>query len=218
MGCIARLGCLFMLVVLAAVAWYERDWWLPRVLHQQSGPVAVAPAEHWAPLSDAAADSASAAIQRLSEPRGQVFERVSPAALASYIYREAAKRPPTPADSVEAMVVGDKLSLRAVVPLKDLGGALGSAIGIVHDRERVELTGTLNVLKPGLAEFAVSEARIRGLPIPKGMIATLIDRLEPVPAPAGSDPNALPLPIPRYIGDIRVGGANGTITLYKTVR
>ena len=48
------------------------------------------------------------------------------------------------------------------------------------------------------------------------MIANLIDRFATGPRPAGMEPNALPLPIPRYIGDIRV--ANGKVTLYKTVR
>ena len=100
--------------------------------------------------------------------------------------------------------------------VSNLGGAIGDAVGIVHDRERVELTGTLGVLKPGTAGFEVSDARIHGLPIPKGMIAALIGRFAPGPRPAGMDPNALPLPIPRYIGDIRV--ANGKVTLYKTVR
>ena len=217
MGCIARLGCLFVLVALGVAGWLTRDMWLPHVLRHQNEPVVVAPPDHWQQLSAAAADSAAAALDRLSKPRGQVFETLSPAAVASYIYRQAAKRLPTTADSVEAIVVGDKLSMRAVVPLKDIGGsAFGGAVGIVHDRERVELTGTLDVLKPGIAEFAVAEARIHGLPIPNGMIATLIDRFKPVPAPAGTDPNSLPLPIPRYIGDIRV--ANGKITLYKTVR
>ncbi len=216
MGCIARLGCLFVLVALAVGGWFTRDMWLPHVLRHQNEPVVVAPPDHWQQLSDAAADSAAAALDRLSRPRGQVFETLSPAAVASYIYRQVAKRLPTTADSVEAIVAGDKLSMRAVVPLKNLGSAFTEAVGIVHDRERIELTGTLDVLKPGMAEFAVSDARIHGLPIPKGMIATLIDRFEPVPAPAGTDPNSLPLPIPRYIGDIRV--ANGKITLYKTVR
>jgi hypothetical protein len=216
MGCITRLGCLFMLVVLAAIGWYTRDRWLARLDLHQSHVTATPTAEHWQPLSDAAGDSARAAVERLAQPRGQVFETLSPAAVASYIYGEASRRLPNAADSVEATAVGGKLSVRAVVSLSNLGSAITDAVGIVHDRERVELTGTLDVFKPGVAEFAVSDARIHGLPIPKGMIATLIDRFEPGRRPAGMDPNSLPLPIPRYIGDIRV--ANGKITLYKTVR
>ena len=216
MGCITRLGCLFMLVLLVAIGWYTRDRWLDRIDLHRSHETATSAAEHWQPLSDAAGDSARAAIDRLAQPRGQVFETLSPSAVASYVYREASKRLPGAADSVEATAAGDKLSVRAVVSLSNLGSAITDAVGIVHERERVELTGTLDVFKPGVAEFAVTDARIHGLPIPKGMIGTLIDRFEPGPRPAGLDPNSLPLPIPRYIGDIRV--ANGKITLYKNVR
>ncbi len=219
MGCITRLGCLFVLVVLVAAGWFTRDRWmryLPLPGHPSHPAVAAGPTERWEQMSDAGADSTDAALKRLSAPRGQVFETLSPAAVASYIYRLAAKRLPTSADSVEARVVGDQLSMRAVVPLANIGQGFTDVVGIVHDRERVELTGKLDVFKPGLAEFALSDARIHGLPIPKGMVATLIDRFAPVPAPAGMNPNSLPLPIPAYVGDIRV--ANGKITLYNTVR
>jgi hypothetical protein len=216
MGCITKLGCLFVLVAVAVAGWLTRDMWMSRLAARAShAPTAVVATERWEPLSDAAADTTRSALKRLSEPRGQVFETVSPAALASYAYQQVAKRLPTAADSVEAMATGDKLSMRAVVSVSDLGGAIGDAVGIVHDRERVELTGTLGVSKPGVAAFEVSDARIHGLPIPKGMVATLINRIQPI-RQAGVAPNALLLPIPRYIGDIRV--ANSKVTLYKTVR
>jgi hypothetical protein len=48
------------------------------------------------------------------------------------------------------------------------------------------------------------------------MIVSLIDRIRSGRSQAGVAPNALPLPIPAYIGDIRV--ANSKVTLYKTVR
>jgi hypothetical protein len=216
MGCITKLGCLFVLVAVAVAGWLTRDMWMSRLAARAShAPTAVVATERWEPLSDAAADTTRAALTRLSEARGQVFETLSPAALASYAYQQVAKRLPTAADSVEAMATGDKLSMRAVVSVSDLGGAIGDAVGIVHDRERVELTGTLGVSKPGVAAFEVSDARIHGLPIPKGMVATLINRIQPI-RQAGVAPNALLLPIPRYIGDIRV--ANSKVTLYKTVR
>jgi hypothetical protein len=216
MGCITKLGCLFVLIAVAVAGWLTRDMWMSRLAARAShAPTAVVATERWEPLSDAAADTTRAALTRLSESRGQVFETLSPAALASYAYQQVAKRLPTAADSVEAMASGDKLSMRAVVSVSDLGGAIGDAVGIVHDRERVELTGTLGVSKPGVAAFEVSDARIHGLPIPKGMVASLINRIQPV-RQAGVAPNALLLPIPRYIGDIRV--ANSKVTLYKTVR
>jgi hypothetical protein len=47
------------------------------------------------------------------------------------------------------------------------------------------------------------------------MISTLIGRFDHGNRPAGVDADALPLPLPAYVGDIRV--ANGRITLYKNV-
>src|SRR5262249_449844 len=125
MGCIPRLGCLFLLVVVAIGAWLTRDRWMARLEQGTShAPSAVVTPVGWEPLPAAAADTTGAALKRLSEPRGQVFETISPAALASYVYQQVAKRMPTAADSVEAMANGDKLSLRAVVSVSDLGGAI----------------------------------------------------------------------------------------------
>ena len=86
----------------------------------------------------------------------------------------------------------------------------------LSERERIELTGTLRVVKPGLGEFQVQDAKLRGLSIPHGMISTLIGRVDRGPRRAGVDADAMPLPLPAYVGDIRV--ANGKITLYKNVR
>src|SRR5262252_2377344 len=104
MGCITRLGCLFVLVLVAVGAWLTRDRWLTRLEQRRSHEPTVAVAtERWEPLSDAAADTTRAALNRLAEPRGQVFETISPAALSSYVCQQVAKRRPTAADSVEAM-------------------------------------------------------------------------------------------------------------------
>src|SRR5262249_57055234 len=114
MGCIPRLGCLFLLVVVAIGAWLTRDRWMARLEQGTShAPSAVVTTVRWEPLSDAAADTTRAALKRLSEPRGQVFETISPAALASDVYQQVANRTPTAAERVEAMASGHKPSLRA---------------------------------------------------------------------------------------------------------
>jgi hypothetical protein len=137
--------------------------------------------------------------------------------VASYVFRQLADRLPRSADSVEAMVSGDRVSMRANVKLSDLGGpgALGSLGGMLGDRERVEFTGTFRVAKPGLAEFQIQDIKVGAVNLPHGMIASLIARFDRGQRPPEIDRDALPLPIPRYVGDIRV--ANGKITLYKTV-
>ena len=64
MGCITRLGCLFVLVLVAAGAWFTRDRWLSRLeQHASHAPkAAVVATERWEPLSDAAADTTRAAL------------------------------------------------------------------------------------------------------------------------------------------------------------
>jgi hypothetical protein len=212
MGCIARLGCLFLLVILAIAGWFTRDLWLPDRFRTHPSTTSAAA---WQPLSPAGADSTRAALTKLSQPRGPVFQTLSGAAVASYVFREVARQLPPSTDSVQAMVDGDRMSMRASVDMSELRG-LGGAIGMLGGRERVQLAGTLRLVSPGLAEFQVQQVRIGDLPLPRGMIPTLISRFSRAGRPAGLDANALPLPIPRYVGDIRV--ANGKITLYKNTQ
>jgi hypothetical protein len=134
------------------------------------------------------------------------------------VFQQLARRPVDPSDSVEAMGSGDRISMRASVKLSELGGLgeLGPILGVTRDRERVMLSGTLRMVSPGMAEFQIQEARIRELPLPHAMVSSLVRRVERGAHPAGMDTDALPLPIPRYVGDIRV--ARGKVTLYKTVQ
>jgi hypothetical protein len=215
MGCIARLGCLFLLAILAVIGWFTRDRWVPESM--RSHTVGATKGSAWEPLSDAGTQHTEAALAKLSQPRGPVFQTLSGADAASYVFRKLADRLPRSSDSVEAMVSGDRVSMRANVKLSELGGAsaLGSLGGVLGDRERVQFTGTFRVAKPGLAEFQIQDIKVGAVNLPRGMIATLIGRFDHGQRPPGLDRDALPLPIPRYVGDIRV--ANGKITLYKTV-
>jgi len=215
MGCVARLGCLVLLAILAVIGWFTRDRWMPERL--RSHAVSAAKGPTWEPLSDAGAARTEAALAKLSQARGPVFQTLSGADAASYVFRKLADRLPRSSDSVEAMVSGDRVAMRASVRLSDLGGAgaLGSLGGMLGDRERVQFTGTFRVVKPGLAEFQIQEIKVGAVNLPRGMIPGLIGRFDRGQRPVGLDRDALPLPIPRYVGDIRV--ANGKITLYKTV-
>lgn len=214
MGCIARLGCLFLLAILAIVGWFTRDHWLPERFRTRAEAV---PTTTWQPLTDAGAQRTETALTKLGQPRGPVFQTLSGADVASYVVHQLASRLPASTDSVQAMISGDRVSLRANVRLSELGGAgaLGPLGGMLGDHEPVQFTGTLRVIRPGLAEYQIQSVKIRELSVPRGMIATLIRRMDRGQRAPGLDADALPLPIPRYIGDIRV--ANGKITLYKTV-
>lgn len=214
MGCIARLGCLILLVVAAVVGWFTRDHWLPeRYRH-----TAAAHAPTWEPLSAAGAERTRVALDKLSRPSGPVFQTLSGADVASYLVNQVTRSMPASADSVQVMVAGDRMAVRANVKLSDVGGAAGlGAIGaMLGDREPVEITGTVKVVRPGLGELQATDVKVRGLSLPHGMIATIMQRVSRGPRDPALDANALPVPLPRYIGDIRV--ADGKITLYKNVQ
>jgi hypothetical protein len=213
MGCIARLGCLLLLCILAVAAWFTRDRWMPQRLHSSSAAVH---APVWEPLGETGAARTRAALAKLSQPRGQAFQTLSAADVASYVFMQAAHPLPISPDSIQAMVDNDRLVVRTTVNVADLGGsgALGPIASMLGDRAPLELSGTLRVVSRGVAEFQVLGVKVKELSLPRGMIPSLISRLDRSPRPAGIDADALPLPIPAYVGDIRV--ANGKITLYKT--
>jgi hypothetical protein len=216
MGCIARLGCLIVLAVAAAIGWFTRDRWVPaRFLPH---PVAVAKTAAWEPLSDAGAQRTRDALAKLDQKTGPVFQTLSGGDVTSYVFSELVKQLPPSTDSVETRVVGETVMLRANVRMADIGGsgALGPLASMFGDRETVELSGTFYVMKPGLGEFQIQGVKVGGLTVPHGMIPKLIEQMTKGTRPAGLSGDGLPLPIPRYVGDIRV--ANGKITLYKNVQ
>ena len=221
MGCIARLGCLCLLVILAAVAWFTRAEWLPT--RYRAHPAVVATPATWEPLSNAGAQRVDSALARLSQRQGPVFETISGVDAASYVIRVLANQLPPSADSVQAMAAVNHVAIRANVSLSDMGGAamLGPIASMLGDRERVQLTGTLQLVNPGLAEFKIQDLKVHEMNLPHAMIPTLIKRFDQRPRPGGWGPgsplddDALPLPLPRSVADIRV--ANGKITFYKNL-
>jgi hypothetical protein len=212
MGCIARLGCLFVLVILAIAGWFTRDRWLPQRF--RTTPAAAASA--WQPVTPAGAQRTNAALTKLSDQRGPVFQTLSAGDVASFAFTEFGKRLNGSADSVSARVEGDRMTVRAVVRLAELKGKLGPLGGMLGDRETVEMSGTVQMIRPGLAALAVQTAKVGRIALPQGMIPRLVKEIDNRRRPEGLPDNALPLPVPAYVGDIRIG--NGKITLYKNVQ
>jgi hypothetical protein len=213
MGCMARLGCLVVLVLLGFAAWLTKDRWMGR-LHLTSTPPAAERAT-WQPLTDAGARRAKAALDTLASKSGPVFQNVAPGDASAYVFQALLGKLPGDADSAEATVIGDRLHVRAAVRVRELGGSavLGPLAAILGERERMELGGTFHVVRPGLAEFEVREAKLRDLNIPQPMIGRLLGSLAKGARPAGLSADGLAVPTPPYLGDVRI--ANGRVTLYK---
>jgi hypothetical protein len=213
MGCIARLGCMFVLVCLAVAAWFTRDRWVHKITGDT--PV-VAAAPVWEPLTPQAGERGKRAIESLNSPRGPVFANLSANEIASYVFQTVARTLPASADSVEAAVIGDALYVRAVVPVKDLAGSgvLGPIGSLLNDRERLSFGGSFRVVRPGLSEFQIREIKLRDFKVPTGAIPRLVQQLQKGKRPEGIAPNALAVPTPTSLADVRI--ANHRVTLYKT--
>jgi len=211
MGCLGRLGCLILLVVLGVCGWFTRRLWIPaRFLPPP--PIV----NTWQPVTDAGATQARQALNRLSQPRGPVYVTVLPGDLASLAFSEMVSRANGNVDSVAARVDGDRMSLRARASMAPIRQRLGPVAGVLRDREMVQLTGTFHMLRPGVGEFEVERAMIGEVILPSAMVPRLIRQIDTRPRLDGIAGNALQLPVPPYVSDIRV--ANGRITVYKNVK
>jgi hypothetical protein len=220
-GCIGKIGCLFVLALLAAVGWIFRDRWLPMVRGGAGGgdTALVAAREGvWQPLTPQGGERARRALASLQQPAGPMTVTVGVSDLASYVFQELSRQLPPSADSVEAMAQGDRLNVRASVRLQELGGrdVLGPLAGMLGDRERLQIGGNLRVVRPGLGELVVREIRVGQLPIPSALIPRLLRQTSRRERPEGLSETGLPLRLPEYIGDVRVSG--GAVTVTKAAR
>lgn len=221
-GCLRRAGCLVLIILIALCYWYFRVERRPAGTTSTSTGSATAGSSTntgWQPLTDADAQRGKVAVEGLAQRSGPVFANLSPAEAASYIFLVVAKQLPASAQRVESAIMGDRLYVRSEVDLKDLGGAgqLGTLGMLLGSRDSVLLGGTIQMLKPGLAQFLVQDVKVGRLDVPQGLIPRLIAQMKKKGKQVeGIAPNGLPMVMPTYISDVRI--ANGKITLYKSVR
>jgi hypothetical protein len=217
-----RIGCLLVLVILVFLAWFYRDYWI-KILPGRSSSTASTPSDGagatepvWEPLTPAAAASGKRAIDALSQPGGPVFANLRAAEIASYAFQRAGSAFPASADSVEAAVIGDALFLRAIVPTRAIAntGALGPLAGLLNEREKLTFGGSFHVVRPGLSEFQLREIKVRELSIPHGAFSRIVQQITKGKSTAGVADDALPVPTPASLADVRI--ANRRVTLYKT--
>lgn len=216
MRCLGRIGCLLLVLVVAAALWLTRDTWL-HYLPGSHGAVATTE-PLWEPLSPAAAARGQRAIDGLNARSGPVFANLKGSEIASYIFERASATLPAASDSAEAAVIGDALYVRAVVPMKDVAasGALGPFGSLLNAREPLTLGGTFHVIRPGLSEFRVREVKLRDFKAPTRMIPQLVTQLDRGPRPEGVSPDGIAVRTPPALADVRIG--NHRVTLYRTTQ
>ena len=220
-GCFRRLGCLVFLLILAILAWFNRDR-LEAIYRRYAGDPRAADTTTivrtpggWEALSAEKATRGQRAIEALSRPRAPAFSNLTAGEAASYIFLAVSKQLPASSEDITSSIKGDRLYVRANVALKDLGAAqaLGPIAGMLGTRDTVQLGGTMHVLSPGVGEFRVKDVRIGSFPVPGAIIPRLISRMRRGEMPAGISNDALPMKLPAYIGDIRI--SNDRITVYR---
>lgn len=209
-GCIRKLGCLVILAVALAAAYF---WWA-RVPDEE--PASVARPVVWERLSPALGAQGRAAVDALGA--GQAYAALSAGQVASYIFLEMANSLPEGAEDLEAAVINDRLAVRGLVSLADLGGAkiLGPLAQMLSDRDTLLLSGTMNVLATGEGQFVVRELRFGSFRVPSGVIPRIVRQIDRTEDRGPMAPSAISVPLPPGIADVRVGG--GVVTLYRQPR
>jgi hypothetical protein len=207
-GCIRKLGCLVILAIALAVAYY---WWarVPDDEPATTGTRAVV----WEPLSSALGAQGRAAVDALGA--GQAYAALSAGQVASYIFLEMANSLPERAENLEAAVINDRLAVRGLVSLADIGGAkiLGPLAQMISDRDTLMLSGTVNVLATGEGQFLVQELRFGSFRVPSGVIPRIVRQIDKTEDRGPMAPNAISVPLPPGVADVRVG--SGLVTLYR---
>lgn len=215
MGCLQKIGCLAVLVVLLVVGYLGRGLWLPMIRKPSESTAAAA---GWQPLTDVGAGRAQRMLSQLSNEGGPPSVIVAPADLVAYIVQQLSQALPESADSIEAMAVDDRLCVRAHIKTSDFGDkkTLGPLAMILGEREPVSMCGVIHILSPGKGELQVKEFKIRELAIPGPAIPRLIRQMGPTNRPEGLSADALPLATPPFVGDVAV--RNGQIIISRAAR
>ncbi len=169
----------------------------------------------WEPITALNGERGKRQIESLRESRGPVFANMTGAEAASYIFLAATRQMPKGAERAAASVQGNELVVRAEVALAEFGAkkVLGPLSGILGDKDTLLLGGHINIVQPGLGEFVVTRLKIGKLTVPSPLIPRLLSEIRKGERPVGVAPNALPMPVPEFISDVRI--ANGRITVYK---
>ena len=208
-GCLRRVGCLIVLAAIVAGGYY---WWTMKASPASAPAVVV-----WHPVTPSDASTGASAVASLRATQGKVYANLTAPEAVAYLIQETAKQLPPSSTDVEAMVSGDQLHVRAVVPIRELGveRALGPLASMIGVRDTVELAGSVDLVRPGLAQMHVTKAQIHDFAVPRSMLPKLVQQIRH-DSPEGLASDAFAIPLPSYIGDIRI--ADGKVTLYKNVQ
>lgn len=211
---IRRMGCLLVLLLLGATAWYFRGDWIPKARRV----VAVeAPADTagWTRITPAGGQRAKERIAALGRRGGPAYVTLTASEFAAYVLGNALSEVAREDTSTQAVVEGGMLYIRTRIRLADIGGrtSLGPLARLLDDTEPLLVGGTLSAVRPGLAQFRLKEVAVRGIEVPRAVVGTLVRRWSPGARPDSLASDGLPVVLPPDVVDLRL--QNGKVTLYK---
>jgi hypothetical protein len=218
-GCIGRIGCLIVLALVAAVAWFTHDMWYPKLRARLRGApvVATATAAKWEPLTPEGSARARLAVGRLSAKNGPVYVDVSAGDLAAYALDQALRDLSRDSTGAEAMARDDRLLVRATVNVADLVDvkSLGPLASMIGGKQEITVRGKLEVVSPGRAQFRVDQIALKDLQLPEALIEEIVGHIRKQDRTATTPKNAIPVHVPMELADVRI--AKGHVVLYKSV-
>lgn len=240
MSCLSRVGCVTVLALAGAGAWWLYGGGMPSFVRNAASKVGEAkPATGskpiaWASLNDARI-SATDALAQLERPTGPAYVTLGPGDVAGFLADGLKGILPMSARGAQVAIVDDRLRLRAAVPLRELGGEVlpsllravlknpnnddqnGKTVDAMKsggETDTVEMAGTLEIIHPGLGQFHVREFRVRDIDVPPRLIPPILRALRARAAATDSSAGeSIAIMLPKSIADIRV--SRGRITLYK---
>lgn len=163
----------------------------------------------------------------LRRRNGPAYVSLSATEVAALLAPLLAQLPPS-ASTAQLAFDGDQLLVRTAVSLRDFTGqsALGEVLGkALVGEDTLYLAGPIEPVRPGQAQFRVQEFRLRGIDIPTRLIPSLVAALRERARGSAVDTttdtsdaarvatDALPIPLPSLVSDVRV--VNGKLTLYR---
>ena len=171
----------------------------------------------WATVTPetAAPPEVAAALTRRDGPAYVSLGAGDLAALAGSALR---RQLPPSVSGLQLALDGNHLLVRAMVDVGQMAGdgTLGQLLGTaVSGRDSVRLAGTVEPVRPGVAQVRIDGVRVKGLDVPPRLIPMVVGNLRRGPRTEGLAADAFALPLPRAVADLRI--ANGRLTLYKAV-
>jgi len=182
-----RLFTLALVAGLVAAGWLYRDRIAAALGMSGAGPVEPSPE---------LADAAQRKLERLASGEDARVGLAQEEVQSLLLFRYAGLLPAF-VDSPRVQIQGDRIRVRARVPVSELPriNELGEAAAILPDTTDIEIRGQLLPLDGGRVALAVDDVSASGIRVPMRLVPGALKRIGRVDEP-GLPPDALALPLP----------------------